>query len=199
MRVEADRGGSADILIAAAWSPHRLGSAMMRLYSEWDSAAKPRRVEPEAVIAFSRTLVGKTDLEKRAKAQQIVDDWYLHEAGRLFSRLKTLPEVRHQCILVLQKWGVEGAREVCPAVLLHWLQSKCPTCHGQKRTVIAGTPILSTKMCRPCQGTGEAATPSGEAGRRLETYLDDCVNRARASIGSRLRPNLRKQDLPGAR
>ena len=46
--------------------------------------------------------------------------------------------------------------------------------------------------------SGEAATPFGEAGRRLEIYLDDCVNRARVSIKLRLRPNLRMQDLPGA-
>ena len=158
------------------------------MHSEWDGCAKPHRIGQDAVKAFAATLAG-TPAEKSLKAARITNDWYLHEAGLLFGRLKTLPEVRHQCILVLEKWGVEGARQVGLAVLLHWLHTKCPTCHGQKFTVSPGTPSLSTKMCRTCRGSGDAATPFGEAGRRLEIYLDACVNRARQSIKARLRPN----------
>jgi hypothetical protein len=40
LRVEAERTGSADIIIAAGWSPTRIGMALLRLASEWDGAAK---------------------------------------------------------------------------------------------------------------------------------------------------------------
>ena len=42
LRVEADKGGSADVLIAVGWSPSRLGSALMRLHSEQDGAQSLR-------------------------------------------------------------------------------------------------------------------------------------------------------------
>jgi hypothetical protein len=42
LRVEADKGGSADVLIAVGWSPSRLGAALMRLHSEQDAAESLR-------------------------------------------------------------------------------------------------------------------------------------------------------------
>lgn len=39
LRVEADRRGDGDVLIAAGWAPGILGGALLRLHSEFDSTA----------------------------------------------------------------------------------------------------------------------------------------------------------------
>lgn len=42
LRVQAERRGDADVLIAAGWTPGILGSAALRLRGEWDRSEKPR-------------------------------------------------------------------------------------------------------------------------------------------------------------
>ena len=93
LRVSAEKPGAADVLIAAGWSKHQLGAALMRLRSEWDSVAKPRRVTPEAITQVARTMQG-TPTEKLQKAQKIASDWYTHELRLLAQRLQTLPAIR---------------------------------------------------------------------------------------------------------
>lgn len=41
LRVEADKRGDADLLIAAGWSGSRIGMALMRLHAEYDSTSIP--------------------------------------------------------------------------------------------------------------------------------------------------------------
>ena len=47
LRVETNRGSSADVLIAAGWSRSSMGTALMRLQGEWDAAEKPRMPKQE--------------------------------------------------------------------------------------------------------------------------------------------------------
>ena len=55
LTVKADQRGEADVLIAAGWTPGMLGGALMRLHSEWDGAAKKRRMdETEAFLLFGQ-------------------------------------------------------------------------------------------------------------------------------------------------
>ena len=58
LRVEADRTGQADIIIAAGMSPSRLGAALLRLHSERDGASTPPPMTPERIAAFALTLKG---------------------------------------------------------------------------------------------------------------------------------------------
>lgn len=41
LRVEAERGSSADVIIASGWSKSRVGGALMRLHTEYASTGKP--------------------------------------------------------------------------------------------------------------------------------------------------------------
>lgn len=58
MRVEADKRGDADLMIAAGWCSSTLGSALLRLHSEWDGLAKPRKMTKAAIEAYAATLDG---------------------------------------------------------------------------------------------------------------------------------------------
>ena len=51
LRVVAERKGAGDILIAMAWSPSRIGAALIRLHGEWDGAEKrPRMSETDYIL-----------------------------------------------------------------------------------------------------------------------------------------------------
>lgn len=55
LTVRPDQRGDVDVLIAAGWTPGLLGGALMRLHSEWDGAAKKRRMdETEAFLLFGQ-------------------------------------------------------------------------------------------------------------------------------------------------
>lgn len=79
--------------------------------------------------------------------------------------------------------------EKVAAVIRWWLAQRCPVCSGTKFQVVQGTNRHGAKICRPCGGTGLREVPHQQQGRRLACWFDQCVERARASIGRRLRPD----------
>lgn len=265
LTVEADRGGAGDVLIAAGWSPTRLGQALLRLHSEWDGVEHPPKPTPESVKAlvgtYQRNLPGVECRPKKpldaVEALQFARAWYRHELGLLFGKLKEFQSVRDQVAQRALLWGMgrpqdpddqhalgqaealdavllarlqgefkavdvtavggieagsralvaleDGQREIAvraearqseasararekaAAIVRFWLDQTCSTCHGLGQSAIPGTPALSGKLCRPCGGAGTGAAPHGSDGRRLLNYMDDCVQRARESMGRRLR------------
>lgn len=205
LRVEADRPGSADVIIAAAWSQARIGGALLRLHSEWDRCEKPRMVPPEAVKKLAETLtfdqlvkmridlglstiggMRPTHLVADIAAEAQARAWFISEMVRLIGELKALPDVRQQVILQLLKWRVEGAEAAAVEIIRWWLTQICPTCAGTKYQLAAGTNRHSGKACKTCHGTGTAKIPHDQVGRKCANWLDDCVERARAGIGRRL-------------
>ena len=53
LTVKAERRSDADVLIACGMTPGLLGAALLRLHSEWDGAAKPRKLtETDARLLY---------------------------------------------------------------------------------------------------------------------------------------------------
>lgn len=194
LRVEADRQGSADVLIAAGWSASRVGAAMLRLHSEWDAAEKPVRPTREQVAALAETMPllvsskpgrpGKLDL---VRAAALANGWHLQELHALVGKLRMLPDVRREVAAQAVRWRIAEPLDVAAGAIKYWLDQHCTACDGRKWKLIAGTPALSNRVCHVCHGSGVGAVPHGQDGRRLCNYLDDCVSRAQQSIRSRLR------------
>jgi hypothetical protein len=187
----------ADVIIAAGWSHARIGTALMRLRTEWDASARPHKPTQAHVAAFAGTLDGKP-LERLTRAHDIVGRWWLGEMALVLRNLRSLPSVRAQVVQTATSWKwtdpitraprrLEDAETVCMAVLLHWLDHVCPACDGLKFLTIKGTPTLGVEACKMCAGTGITRTPYGEDGRRIENWLDECVAAGRQQIGARLR------------
>ena len=157
LRVTADRSGPADILIAASWSPTRVGSALIRLHGEWDSAEKrPRMSETDYILlraklkSLSSVLVQVVDYMVRrgmedpeGRAGPIVGYW-LDQTCHPCHGLKFLP--------------IRGT----PALS----GMRCQACHGTGK----GRP--------PFELLG---------GKEVLNWMDACVGAARASIRARLR------------
>lgn len=125
----------------------------------------------------------------------IAAGWSASRLGAALMRLHTkydragLEQVHTQVALQASKWGIERPDSVASGVIAWWLSRLCTACRGRKFELIAGTPMLSTKHCKHCRGSGEAHLPHGEAGRRLASWLDGCKQRAASSIKGRLHRN----------
>lgn len=192
LTVEADRRGAGDVLIASGWASSRLGSALMRLHSEWDRAAKPKRIgadvidtiaqqikaDDEKARASAKTL-GKpyttpsTSARDRASAQASL--WFARELRLLAQGLKS----RALVLELVGEWttlkGIDQAA-IGPA-LLHWLSPACPRCDGHGRRKVFGQPALSARICHHCNGTGEV--PQSQTARKIQNYFDDSVSKWR--------------------
>lgn len=179
-----------DLLIAAGWSPSRIGAALLRLHTEWDGAEhlRPATGADFAQDARAREPVAgrQTPAAARAQAEKLAGEHNHQQAKLLMAHLKTMPVVREQLTLHLLKWKVEDAEQVAGALLRWWLAPNCHACHGRKFEVIPDTGRLSSKHCKPCGATGKLRIPHGEAGRRLANFMDDAVGIARNSIKKRL-------------
>jgi len=201
MRVEGDRRGDADVIIASGWSPVRMGSALLRLASEFDTSARPKpptreEIDVLALSEVKRETIGKDDEGRpivkiirlgHKSAQAKAWEWHASELNKFMGKLKSLPGVKREVIDFATRDGIEGAEAKAPAALGWWLMQNCLSCHGRQETEIVGTARLSGRECRICHGSGKSPTPYGSEGRRIANVLDDCVQRARQSIKQRLR------------
>ena len=174
LRVEADRRGDADMLIAAGWSMSRIGSALLRLHSEYDSAAHPRLATPAQFGG-----------DKKATHAHNV-----HETALMLGRLKSLSGVREQIAAQAAKWGAADQLTVAAEVARWWLSQVCQECRGTKFETVAGTGRLSARACKTCRGTGLAQIPCGDLGRKLANWMEECLHAARHDIARRLRTSM---------
>ncbi len=179
-----------DLLIAAGWSPSRVGAALLRLHTEWDGAGHSR---PSVGADFMHDAkarqpdAGKqTAAEVKIEADRLAKAQNEQQAMLLMTHLKTMPAVREQLILQLGKWSVEDADRIAGAVLRWWLAPNCRLCQGRKFELIQNTGRLSNKHCKLCEGSGKVRIPHGEVGRRLVNFMEDCVHISRVSMKKRL-------------
>lgn len=198
--LEEHRTGAADVLVAAGWSPTRIGMALLRLHSEWTAAAKPKRLSAASVAQLaimvrrddnaaqdSATARGvryeppKTSAQQRAQAE--ADKWFANELRLLAIGLKSRATVREQ----LAPWaaGRGIASEVVAEALLHWLSPTCPHCDGHGLRKVPNSPALSARQCSKCQGTGNKPAPQGSG--KVLAHIDYCLGVARGSLTKRLR------------
>lgn len=191
LTVKADKGGAGDLLIAAGWSPNRVGAALIRLHGEWDGVEKPRPLERGALEALAVAMAREQGAvvaeahRKAAKAQAA--EWLEHENRMLLGKLKTLAYAQTQ----INRWAFEREIPEYPgqvaAAILWWLAPTCPACHGVRWEPIAGTPKLSNRQCQTCHGSGERSIPNGIIGREIIGFFDSCVNVAKATMDAKLR------------
>jgi hypothetical protein len=191
-----------DIVAAAGMNKHRAGLALMRLRTEWDRSAKPKAMTAAQVEALARTLKVEPSTSAHAGfvreestagvrfrlplviAHEQAAAWCEHEQRLLLQNLKTMPLIRD----ALTHWLVaEEGRHVVAQVLLWWLDPKCAICGGSGLRVVAGTGGRSAgKLCGECKGkslvAGERRIPHGGVGRRLVSYINECVGHAQREL-----------------
>jgi hypothetical protein len=235
MSVEADKRNSADVIIAAGWSPSRLGMALLRLHSEWSGLAKPHKPTKKGIDAMAETIKGEDaqadanraksngelarlqalqakepDFDRAVEIMELerlydkgalplpsvkhgsvmdranlrAQSWYSNELRLLANGLKARAVVWEQLGAWADKQGMAG--DVAAEALLFWLDSTCPACDGLKMKRHVDAPMLSSRACPKCHGSGQRASPLGSG--RLLVYLDYCVSVARGSLKKRLRP-----------
>ena len=157
LTVAADHRSDADVLIACGWAPGLLGSALLRLHSEWDGTAKPRKLtETDARLLYGslKTLPKVIDAVGQWAARKGYRDPYELAGGAVAYWLDC---VCHACS--------GRGRELMPN---------------------ASRPTLGN-ICRACGGNGRRRPPAGEAGKDALRLMDESVERARRSIKKRLR------------
>ena len=113
LAVEADKRGAADVLIAAGWSPTRIGAALMRLHSEYDAAQRKGegRTDVQLLRSKLRSLSSVTEQlalkahdwrmeDPKAKAQAVAL-WWLDRScrrctGRKFELIPGAPALSNR-------------------------------------------------------------------------------------------------------
>lgn len=208
LKVEPHRRTAADMVIAAGMNPHRVGLALMRLRTEWDKSAKPLPPTAEAIERLAAQLprveagphagLVREKLasgEERFRlplvvAKEQADAWHQHELKLLLQQLKTLPEVRDALVFWAEAEGLEEGLHLVVAVLLWWLDPRCPVCQGSGKKIVAGTGGRAKGACGECRknpNPGERKVPHGGRGRKLLAYLNDCRRGARIGLDGKFR------------
>ena len=183
LRVEADRSGAGDVIIAAGMSDSRLGMLLLRLHSEWDGAAKPRRVSAAQIKALGLTMPDDKGRPDVLRARREAAAWYAGELRLLAQSLKSRSAALEQLSLWASLKGIPAT--VVGQALHHWLDHICPACDGHGLRRVPDQPALSARRCHDCHGTGEVTRPDGST--RVLNHIDYVLGVARNSLQRRLR------------
>lgn len=111
LKQDPERRASADVLRDMAMSASRLGGALMRLRSQWESSSRPERQVPRTVKQFQALLGDKEKaIEAHNEERKRCDDSYDSALMALASRLPGLDLVREELtpIAVKMRMGVPG-------------------------------------------------------------------------------------------
>ena len=213
MRLEWDRRSPADIIIAAACHPFEIGQLLQRLRAEWDSQSLKERADAAAIERIAGeykrepagtphagmvrqdvrdvktgNVIGVEYVLPLVLAAKHAAEWRTHEMGLVFQRLKTLPELRDGLV---QWMDTENAVYVVAAVLQWWLSPKCLKCEGRIFKVAAGTGRTTRHAChdcnRPGREPGKAKIPHSGEGRRLLSFIEQCVGEASKATAAKNR------------
>lgn len=183
---DSHRTKPADLVAAAGMSPYRMGTALMRLVSEWHGGATPPKATPltERELRKQGMDADLVQAEARRLAAQCAD-WSLHENKRRFQRLKTLPMIREalQQWVLQRGWVEQGylyVEQLVADTIRQFLAPACSACEGRKRKVVQSRAV--GPECRRCRGTGESDLQHGGRGRALLAYMRTCANQAAADM-----------------
>ncbi|MBT2299257.1 hypothetical protein J7E70_02155 [Variovorax paradoxus] len=193
------------MLVAAGWSRAKFGMALMRLQSEWDSTAKPRRISEAAERVLAKKLprmvplvLSEQGLKERGlrdhfrsdeaarevAARRQADEWFKQELGLQLMRLKTLPEARDMLAEFGIMQNIQHAHVKAASAIAWWLDHACPVCGGGRYQLMPGTNRHSNRLCGECEGRGEVLIPHGYDGRRLVGEIESSMNQGRCGLGS---------------
>jgi hypothetical protein len=187
------RTAQGDVVLAAGMNESRLGMALLRLHSEWQSAAKPRKIDAAAVGRLAEAIRqsderARESAAKRqvpydrpgpalARAEREASAWYTNELRILANRLKGRALVIEQLTLWGQTKGVPAV--TVSRALMHWLAPACQKCDGLGLIYRTNLPV------KPCDCShGEAWTTDGE--EYVIGHIKYCLGTARRSLGKRL-------------
>lgn len=147
LSIDANHRTDADWMIASGWSHRQLGADLMRLQSEW---SPPARNENPAL--------------DEANVRESID------------RLRTLRPAREKLVALARRYGLgDAADAVVLKVVVYWLDDTCHHCYGRGYMLVKGTPKLSGKRCRTCDGSGRKPSPGKQEARRLLAAMDEAV------------------------
>lgn len=166
LRVEAERRGPGDVLIAAGWSKSRVGMALLRLMSEWDGSAKgPNMTDTDFTL-----------LRIKLKSLSSV----LDQMGQVMGKMG-IPETQDRVGPIVGHWLCQDC-PTCRGLKLEVVKNapalsalRCKSCHGTGKRPI------------PMWQVDRFSEPDSRMPRRVLGWMDDAVNAARASIRQRLR------------
>lgn len=160
LSVKADQRNDADVLISSGMTPGLLGAALLRLHSEWDGAAKPRKLtETDARLLYG-------SLKTLPKVIDAVGQWAERKGYR-------------------DPYDLAGG---AVAYWLDCVCHTCNG-RGRELMPNASRPTLGN-ICRRCGGSGKRRPPAGDAGRATLDMMDTCVGVAKSSIRLRLRNSM---------
>lgn len=178
LKQEPERRTAADTLRDMAMSADTLATALRRLRSQWEQAEKPirrRARSPKDFLTDGSVTTKEVAELAHTGEKSIFDAWFMRDTERLLGELSEYPKVRAALAVQALRWGMVDAEGKAAAVLRYWLNQNCPACGGTKWELYAGTTRQSTKACRVCAGSGIAAVPHGQEGRKLANHLDQCL------------------------
>lgn len=113
--------------------------------------------------------------------------WEVTFRGKTSAKLALIDMLAGQLTPYMLKSHLKGdPKGIARETLSWWLHGTCQPCGGRGHQSIIGTPVLSEKLCRHCNGSGKVPLPRGEA----YTWLFDRLSKLTAVAGGEVMKKL---------
>lgn len=185
-RLEAHRTTHADLIAAAGMNPNRMGMALMRLASEWNSGAVPKAIDAPDVKALALE-IAKHRVEVEIRSQDTGDGIPQSKKREMRAAVAiTKPDIEraHRELKELQAqsvdWNLEENRlrfqrlktlSWVRSGLTYWVQEK--GWEDGEHIVAAALRYFLSPNCPSCNGSGLQMAP-GTLGREAKRRCKEC-------------------------
>ena len=159
LRMNMESRTPIDVVLAIAISKNRLGSAIMRLHTEWDRVRGDVRKTPSDASALE--CVAHID----------VDTFMSSRLREVSQSLPSWRIVEQSLVRRCQEADIAHASSVVRSALFYFLNPTCEHCHGTGVDVRHGR----DDECKACKGTGRRRLPNDQNMLAILDYMDACV------------------------
>jgi len=70
-----------------------------------------------------------------------------------------------------QELSASDLKSIAKKAIKHWSAPICHRCHGRRYEQICGTPMLSSRPCKACDGSGRSQFPKSKHGKIISALV----------------------------
>jgi len=122
--------------------------------------------------------------QRHAEALQL---WEVAFQGKTSAKIKLIDMLERKLQDHMIRASLKGKpRQICIDAVSWYLHGTCQPCGGRGYEINLGTPTLSDRLCKHCQGAGKLPYPDSDAHKWVKDYMDRLTAQAGGQIMRKL-------------
>jgi hypothetical protein len=159
----------------------------MKVTERYSNALEAKSLSVDVRTTFSPSdVLGAAGMAAHASSEAMIL-WSVLFQNKTSAKLAAVDMLAKKLTgqMIRNRWKGDP-RKIAQEVFAWHMHGTCQPCGGRGYELIPGTPTLSDRLCRQCEGTGKLRLPRGEPYSWLEAYMGALIASAGGKVMQKL-------------